>query len=137
MVNAISIALSGLHAASKQLNASASNIANAHSGGSVEEGGQKSYTPLIVTQTAQTDTQGNPLGVRSDYAPKSPAHIPSYDPDSPYANAQGIIALPNVSYEEEAVNIIFAKLAYKAGIATIKTEKELMDELLKAFDSEA
>jgi flagellar basal-body rod protein FlgC len=137
MVNSISIALSGLEAASKKLNASASNIANIQTVGSLEDGKQAPYTPLTTTQTAISDGNGNPLGVRTEYAPKSQPFIPSYEPDSPFANAEGIVGVPNVDLGEEAVNTIFAKLAYKASISIIKAQEELDEELLRAFDDNA
>lgn len=134
MISSISIALTGLDSATKRLQASASNIANLQTVGSLEEGGQAPYTPLVTQQTAMTDTNGNGLGVRTGYAPKSPAFIPAYDPDSPFANAEGVIGVPNVDLAEEAVNLILAKTTYKANIATIKAAQETTDELLRLFD---
>ena len=70
MLNAINIALSGLTAASKKVEASASNIANLQTVGSLEEGGQSPYTPITAQQTAVTDAQGNGIGVTSQFQPK-------------------------------------------------------------------
>lgn len=134
MISAIQIALSGLTAATNRLSASASNIANIQTAGSLEEGQQAPYTPLTTQQTAQTDNQGNGQGVLSEVVPRDNPFVQAYDPDSPFADEDGIIGIPNINLAEEAVNIQLAETTYKANIATLKTVEELSDELLRIFD---
>ncbi|QQG36728.1 MAG: flagellar biosynthesis protein FlgC [Micavibrio aeruginosavorus] len=134
MINAIQIALSGLTAASRKVEASASNIANMQTTGSLDNPEEAPYTPLATQQTALTDGQGNGLGVKSDFVPQTQPFIPAYDPDSPFANADGMIGVPNIDLAGEAVNLNIAKATYKANAAVIRTEKEMTDELLKTFD---
>ena len=114
MINAIGIALSGLKAASKQVEASASNIANLQTA---------DYTPITAQQTAQTDQSGQGAGVKSDFVPKTQPFTPSYDPDSPFA--------------KEAVNMTVASTAYKASVSVIETVQDMTKELLQAFDRKA
>lgn len=138
MISAINIALTGLGAATKQLNASASNIANLQTAGSLEDDGQAPFTPLTTQQTSATDTQGNGQSVRSEIVPRSSNQFtPAFDPDSPFADENGIIGIPNVSLAEEAVNLNLAEITYKANIATLQTASELSDELFRLFDDEA
>ncbi len=137
MLGPIGIALSGLTAASKKVEASASNIANLQTVGSLEDGKQKPYTPLTTTQTAVTDDNGNGLGVTSNFAPKGDPYYSVYSPDSPFANAEGIIGVPNVDLAEEAVNLQIARATYKANAAVIKVSEDLSDELLRVLDEEA
>jgi len=137
MIGPINIALTGLAAANKQLNASASNIANLQTVGSLEEGAQEPYTPLRTQQSAITDGKGNGQGVKSTYAPKTNPFVPAYDPDSPFANSDGLIGVPNVDLAEEAVNLNLAEIQYKANIKTIEAASELSEELLRLFDDEA
>jgi flagellar basal-body rod protein FlgC len=134
MINAISIALSGLSAATKKITASASNIANLQTVGSLEDGGQRPYTPLTTQQSTVTDSQGNPLGVSSSIVPRGNPFTPAYDPDSPFADADGIIGVPNVDLAEEAINSKLAEITFKANIATLKTAEDLTDELFRIFD---
>ncbi|MCM2344253.1 MAG: flagellar basal body protein [Alphaproteobacteria bacterium] len=134
MINTIQIALSGLNAASRKVEASASNIANMQTMGSLENPEAAPYTPLATQQTALTDGQGNGLGVKSDFIPKPQPFTPAYAPDSPFANAQGLVGAPNVDLAEEAVNLSIAKTAYKANVAVIKTTEDMTDELLSVFD---
>ncbi len=129
MTNAIGIALSGLNSATQRLNASASNIANAFTSGSLEEGGQAPYTPLDTTSKA--DAAG---GVQTQIIPRNNPVAVAYDPNSPHANAEGFVGGPNVDLAEEAVNLKLAELSYKANLNTIKVAGEIFDELLDAVD---
>lgn len=137
MIGAINIALTGLGAATKQLNASASNIANLQTVGSIEDGGQAPYTPLRTQNTSINDDNGNGQGVAGTYVAKNPAFVPAYDPDSPFANADGIIGVPNVDLAEEAVNINIAEIQYKANLKTIQAASDLSKELFRALDKKA
>ncbi|MFP4313148.1 MAG: flagellar basal body rod protein FlgC [Alphaproteobacteria bacterium] len=132
MINTISIALSGLNAATQKLNASASNVANVTTAGSLEDGGKAPYDALTTQQKAQENG-----GVRSDVVSSGRPFVPAYDPDSPFANAEGIIGAPNVDLAEEAVTMNLAEMTYKANIATLKTAEEMSDELLNIFDDDA
>ena len=137
MISSINIALTGLTSASKQLAASASNIANLQTVGSLEEGGQAPYTPLRTQQTAATDQSGNGQGVQSTFAPRENPFVPAFDPDSPFADENGIIGIPNINLAEEAVNLNLAEIQYKANLKTIETASELSEELFRIFDDEA
>lgn len=128
MINAIHIALSGLHAASRQVEASASNIANMQT---------PDYAPLTTQLTAQSDQNGQGAGVSARNIPHNNAFTPSYAPDSPFANSEGLVNMPAVDLAGEAVNMSMAETAYKAGVAVIKTSDEMTQEMLRAFDREA
>jgi len=132
MINAIGIALSGLNAATERDNAAASNVANITTAGSLEAGGKAPYDALTTTQSAQD--QG---GVRSEVVSAGRPFVPSFAPDSPFANSEGLIGTPNVDLAEEAVNLNLAELTYKANIGVLKTAEEMSDELLSIFDDEA
>ena len=134
MMNAIHTALSGLLAATKRVEAGASNIANQLTAGSLEDPDNAPYTPLTVQQESLKGTDGSSFGVKSEFAPKNPAFVPAYDPDSPFANQEGVIGLPNVDLAEEAVNLTIAKASYKASAAVIRTAREMSDDLLRTFD---
>jgi flagellar basal-body rod protein FlgC len=129
MINAIGIALSGLNSASQRVAAAASNIANVLTSGSLEEGGQPPYTPV----TAVSESQENG-GVLTNIQPRQNGFSTAYDPDSPFANAEGFIGVPNVDLATEIVNLKLAEVTYKANLSTIKTSKEMFDELMDTFD---
>lgn len=129
MINTIGIALTGLNSASLRLNASASNIANAGTSGSLTDTENAPYTPL----DAQSKALGTTGGVATALTPRSPAYSPSYDPNSPFADENGLIGVPNVDLAEEIVNIKLAETSYKANLKTIDVAGELFDELIDSF----
>lgn len=129
MINTIGIALSGLMGASKKVAAVASNVANLNTTGSLEDGGKPPYGTLTTASTAQATG-----GAKTEIIPKDPAFVPAYDADSPFANSEGLIGVPNTDLAEEFVNLTLAKTAYKASLSVLKTENEMQDELLNAFD---
>lgn len=130
MLDAIKSSLSGLQAASKQVNASASNIAGASVVGAVDPAdGPSAYQPVDVVQT--TNGTG---GVSATTVNRDPASFTAFDPDSSFANAQGEVSVPNVDYTTEIVNLKLAEIAYKANLAVLRTTRELSQELLSRFD---
>lgn len=132
MINSITTSLSGLQASSLKLNASASNIANASSIGSLEEGGHQAYTPVDVVQTS-----GGGGTVEATLVARDPASITSFAPGSPFANSQGLVAAPNVNLDEEIINTLEAEHNYKASAAALATAQELSETLLNTFDEDA
>ncbi|CAO3451300.1 flagellar basal body rod protein FlgC [Azospirillum largimobile] len=142
MVGNIGIALSGLTAQTRRLDASASNVANVRSTGAVPaadgavaggavaggtSGDQRApYQPLAV---AQTDASP---GTRATFTPITPAYLQEYAPDDSAANADGMVAAPNVDLAKERVNQIAANRAYGANIAVVRTQDEMLTSLLNS-----
>ncbi|MEM6780639.1 MAG: flagellar basal body rod C-terminal domain-containing protein [Pseudomonadota bacterium] len=135
MINAISTAISGLLASSKRVEASASNIANISTSGALDSSdGPAPYQAQTTLQQAVTDTNGNGLGVRANTVPKDPGFVEAFDPNSPFANEDGVIGVPNVNLAEEAVNLKLAELTYKANIKVLSVADELSDELIQSLN---
>lgn len=132
MTNAIGIALTGLNSASLKLNASASNIANLNTVGSLTDENNAPYTPITTQSKSLGSVTG---GVQTDIIPQNPAFVPAYDADSPFADENGLIGVPNINLAEEIVNIKLAEISYKANLKTIDVAGELFDELLDSFDN--
>ncbi len=132
MTNAIGIALTGLNSASLRLNASASNIANLNTVGSLTDENNAPYTPITTQSKSLGSVTG---GVQTDIIPQNPAFVPAYDADSPFADENGFIGVPNINLGEEIVNIKLAEISYKANLKTIDVAGELFDELLDSFDN--
>lgn len=129
MINTIQIALSGLAASSKKIEASAGNIANLNSAGSLTDPAHAPYS--AVTTVQETDEGG---GVKAAIIPKNTPFVPAYDPGSPFAETDGLVGVPNVNLAEEAVNITLAKTAYKANLKVIQAVSDLSRDLLGIFD---
>lgn len=145
-MSTLSIATSGLSAASLRLDVTASNIANAlttgplpASGGSNASGGTgnsnnnsnfSAYVPLQVNQVDQTNGS-TPGGTSAVVSTVSPSFVPQYDPNSPFANQDGLVAAPNVDLATQFVQLLTAKYSFAANAKVIQaydnTQKSLLD----------
>lgn len=128
MMNIFSIAGSALTAQSARLNAVASNLANADS--MVTETGQP-YRAKQVVFKATSVGESKSLGVRVDQVVESSAPLRlTYDPNSPAANEQGYVAMPNVNVVDEMVNMISSSRAYQNNAEVLNSVKALMQQTL-------
>ncbi len=137
MVSSVPISLSGLQASQKQLLASASNIANLRTSGvnpnTSVDGKTEVYNPLKVTQESQAISGQGGVGVSATIIEREDGTTLISDPTSPLADESGLVAIPNISLDEEIVNLISAKIAYKANAFALEigseVEQSLIDEL--------
>lgn len=128
MTDTLSIALSGLMAQDQRLSATASNIANAETTGALptpQNPATTVYKPLNVSYTTLPNG-----GVEAHVTPDQNGYTAAYDPTSAYANAQGLVAAPNVDLGQEIVNLLVTKTLYKANIDVIKTESKMLGDLV-------
>jgi flagellar basal body rod protein FlgC len=107
MDNAMSIALSGMQAASTQAASAASNIVNSQS--SMPAGGATAWSQ-----------------------PVTPTFPLAYDPAAPYANMQGMIAQPNQDLPTELVNLKEAESSFRASLLAYKASSQMFKALLDA-----
>lgn len=141
----LSIAVSGLSAASLRLDVVASNVANVSttgalpaSGGSATAGATSqgiartfpaAYVPLRVEQVAQS-SGATPGGTRATVSPVSPGFSAQYDPSASYANQDGLVAAPNVDLANEFVELATAKYSFIANAKVIQAYAETAESLL-------
>lgn len=133
MSDAISIALSGLDAATKRVAASASNIANAADTSNPADS-TAAYTPIDTVQISATAANGSPQGTTTQFVPRDPASVTVYAPSDSNADANGLVNLPNVDLGTEIVSMEQAAQAYKANLAVVRTASDMSDALLNSFD---
>ena len=117
-------------AASKKAQVSSNNIANASTTGSLDP--SKGPKPYEAQQTVTTSVAGG--GVSAASVSRQPGFVPSYEPDSPFADESSMVGAPNVNLEEEMINLKVAEQAYKANAQTIRVAKDMSEELLNALD---
>ncbi len=130
MTNPLSIALSGMQAATKRVDAAASNIANAGTTGSSDKSAaQQPYTPVDVVQTS-LDTGGT----QAQTVARDPSSTLLYQPDAPFADAQGYVAAPAVDLVGETITARQAAQSYKANAAVAKVVDDMEKEMLDRFD---
>lgn len=125
-------ALSGLTAASRRLDVSASNVANVMStgalpgpDGTVPDGAPKAYAPLEVVQTA---TAGG--GTETRVKTVKPPSVASADPQAPFANADGLVAAPRVDLADQMIGQLIAKYSFTANLRVIKADDRMTKALL-------
>jgi flagellar basal-body rod protein FlgC len=53
-----------------------------------------------------------------------------YDPQNPYADAQGYVTMPNVDVVEEMTNMISASRSYQANVEMMNTVKTMIQRTL-------
>lgn len=124
------IAVSGLNAAALRLQVSASNVANAQSSGPLPDAANAAiypaaYNALRVDQTAAADG-----GTRATVAAASPGTVSAFDPGAPHADAQGMVAAPNVDLLSELIQQLFARTAFAASAKVIGSDAQMTKSLL-------
>jgi flagellar basal-body rod protein FlgC len=65
-------------------------------------------------------------------SPQGP--VAYYDPSAPYADANGMIAAPDIDLASEIVNLITAELDFAANLIVLRAESDMMASL---FDIKA
>jgi flagellar basal-body rod protein FlgC len=126
------IALSGLNAASRRLQVSASNVANAQSvgalpnaDGTVPAGAPQAYAPLELVQTASAGG-----GVQTSVTTVTPSTTAVFDPQASFANQDGLVASPNVDLAQEFVGQLLASYSYAANATVLKADDRMTQSLL-------
>ena len=121
-----------------RLEASASNVANARTGGPLpetppnvavgrpENGERRVYQPVDVVQSS---LEGGG-GVRAQFRERLPAYAPAYDPYSPDADENGYFAMPNVDYAQEITEQMLAVFSFAANIRTLRVASEMTKSVL-------
>jgi flagellar basal-body rod protein FlgC len=124
LLNVFEIAGSAMTAQSQRLNVVASNLANADS--VTGSNGQPYRAKQVVFSEMNfggaTGSGVKVTGVIEDPAPGKQV----FDPKHPLADAQGYVAMPNVSVVGEMVNMIAAARSYQNNVEMLNTAKALM-----------
>jgi len=132
MSSILSIAISGMQAAATRLQVSANNVANVLSTGALPDeqgnyppGAQRAYVPQRVEQADLIDG-----GTRAIVSGLWPSYVPVYDPGSPYANADGQVAYPNVDLTEEAIQQLVARYTFAANARVVTAYDQIVKSLI-------
>jgi flagellar basal-body rod protein FlgC len=126
------IALSGMNAAVRRLEVSASNVANIRStgalpgaDGTVPAGAPKAYAPLELVQTASAGG-----GTQTSVTTAKPSTVAVSDPQVPFADENGFVAAPNVDLGQEMISQLIAKYSFAANAHVMKADDEMSKTLL-------
>lgn len=127
-MQAITTALTGLHAASTRIGVSANNTVNFNSTVRRTEDGALVNDPYRTQDVQQTSLE--PAGTQAIVRDAMPATNLRYDPTSRVASKEGIVETPGVSLDQEVVNQTLAKHAYSANLKTLRTAFEMQESLV-------
>ena len=132
MSSILTIAVSGVKAASERLQDSASNVANAESDGPTAEASAATqakyppaYTPKQVHQVALADG-----GTEAVTTAVQPATVLAYDPTAPEADQNGDVAKPNVDFTSEAYQQLTARYNFVANAYVMRIYSRMVKSLL-------
>lgn len=130
MENTIGIAISGLNSAALRLQASASNISNIRTTGSLTDPDKPAYE----AQTTQSTSLSQGGGVHTEIVTREPPTTVIFDPSDVHADENGLVMAPDVNADEELVLMKMAEQAYKSNVMVIKTAGEMFDTLIDAME---
>lgn len=126
------IALSGMNAAARRLEVSASNVANVMSDGAlpnadgtVPAGAPTAYAPLELVQTASAGG-----GTQTSVTTVTPSTTAVSDPQAPFANQNGLVAAPNVDLAQEFVGQMLASYSFAANAMVMRADNRMTKTLL-------
>ena len=132
MSNIGTIALSGMNAAARRIEVSASNIANIRSTGALPNadgtspaGAPRAYVPIALVQTASAGG-----GTRIAVAAVTPPTTAVSDPQAPFANQNGLVAAPNVDLSREIIGQTIASYSFAANAQVLKADNRMTQTLL-------
>ena len=133
MISSIStIALSGMTAAARRLEVSASNVANVMSTGALPNadgtlpaGAPQAYAPL---QLVQTDSAGG--GTQTSVTTVTPSTTAVSNPQASFANQNGLVAAPNVDLSQELVGQMIASYSFAANATVMRAADRMSKTLL-------
>ncbi|MBV8921404.1 flagellar basal body rod protein FlgC [Bradyrhizobium sp.] len=127
------IALSGMNAAVRRLEVSASNVANAESTGALPSANgtvpadvPQAYAPLRLIAA---ESPGGP-GVQTSVSTVAPPTVAISDPQAPFANPDGEVAAPNVDISREMIEQVIASYSFAANAAVMKADDGMAKTLI-------
>jgi flagellar basal-body rod protein FlgC len=137
MSDILGIALSGAAAATRRIDATASNLANQRTTGRLPDSkaiastdSRAPYTPLTTSQSDLRTANGQGAGTTAALKPLSQPFVAEYDPSSSDANAEGMVGAPNVDTDQQIGQQILGSRAYSANLSMVRTSSDMMKDLL-------
>jgi flagellar basal-body rod protein FlgC len=138
MILPLTIAASGMRASGVRVAVAADNIANVFSTGRMPNSASGSTTasenPHVYrakdVQQSSVVAGGLGVGTVAIAGYKDPDTVAIYAPDLPFADENGMVAAPNVSLDEEMINLVVAKSSYVANAKTFKAADDMSKTLL-------
>ncbi|HWB19048.1 MAG TPA: flagellar basal body rod protein FlgC [Phycisphaerales bacterium] len=133
MFGSLDISTSGLAAQRARLDVISGNIANASTLTNAK-GEYEPYRKRSTIFSTGDPAHGSELGVHVDRIDKDtgPLNL-RYEPDSPFADSQGMVGYPNVNLVLEQMEAMEAARGYEANIAAIEASKSMTTVALEVL----
>jgi flagellar basal-body rod protein FlgC len=135
-ISARDIAVSGLKAQRLRMNVIANNIANAMTPVTPGGGAFRRQMALLKGHELDPIARRGKSGVEVERVAKDQSPLKLvFEPDNPYANAEGFVEYPNVDLSIEMVNLLSAQRAYEANIAVILAGRTMSARAMRIIDA--
>lgn len=128
------VAGSAMSAQTVRLNTTASNLANAESASTTEEGVYRARRPVFAEVPAtfrdaldRSVAGVQVAGIAEDTAPAQRKYLP----DHPLADGEGYVYTANINVVEEMADMISASRSYQNNVEVVNTSKQLLLNLLR------
>ena len=136
MMRAMVIGASGLTAQRSRMELVSSNLANARTTRTPEGGAYRRRQVVFVAQPLESglaDPFGRALrSVRVERIFEDPSPLLlRYEPGHPDADADGLVAYPNVDPVREMVDMLSATRSYEAGVTLVRGIREMLQGALQ------
>jgi flagellar basal-body rod protein FlgC len=134
LFKAMRISGSGLMAEQKRIDVITHNITNANQ---IDEDGTP-YTRQIATfreafdrevETHRYDLRG--VEISNVINDENTPYQTVFDPNSPYANEEGFVTMPNVDMTTEMTDLMIANRAYSANVTAFNSAKAIYQKSLE------
>lgn len=131
MFGSFDISTSALVANRIRVDIAAANSANQHA--LLNARGQyEPYRARIPMLATGDPASGSPMGVHVAEIGIRQGPLPlKYEPDSPFADANGYVGYPNVNIVTEQINAMEAQRSYEANITVIEATKSMISLALQ------
>jgi flagellar basal-body rod protein FlgC len=129
-MDAISIAMSGMQAASVRLDAAASNVANMRTTGALPSANGTSTGPAPYSALRVDTVEISGGGTAANVSTASPPYTASYDPTASFADGNGMVAAPNVDIVNETMQQLTAKYQFAASAAVMRAASDMNKTIL-------
>lgn len=129
MFGALDISTSALVAQRIRMDAVANNMANAQTVNGVNQPYQR-RVPVFAEGYAVNQPDKPGVHVAEIAVDTRPGTM-VFDPDHPYADAEGYVQMPNVSELNEMINGMMAARAYDANITVMNVTRSMFDSTMR------
>lgn len=131
-LNGIESTASALHAERVRMDVITQNIANVNTTRGLD--GQPYQRQRVVFETVLSDALGAGAGPGKVEIPRiekddRPPRL-VFNPGHPDANADGMVAYPNISIHEEMADLILSSRAFEANLAVVKNARSMAMQTL-------